>query len=74
MNLDKTPTLYYIRLRGKLDPERAAWFPELSVTEDIDGNSLLAGNLPDQSALLGVLSRVHNLNLYILSLEVKEEK
>ena len=74
MNSDKAPTLYHIRLRGVLDLERAAWFPELSITEDMDGNSLLVGDLSDQSALLGVLSRVHNLNLYILSLEVKEEK
>lgn len=63
--------MYLIRLRGKLDPELAAWFPELSLTDEADGNTLLRGELPDQSALLGIIFRIHNLNLLILSVELK---
>ena len=63
--------LYQIILRGKLDLEQAAWFPELVHTEDDDGNTLLVGELPDQAALVGVLFRVHNLNLTILCVKIK---
>jgi len=69
MNTEQTLTSCLIRLRGSLDPEPAALFPELSITDEADGNSLLAGNLPDRSALLGILFRIHNLNLKILSEE-----
>lgn len=68
MNAQPPTTIAYrIRLHGKLDEESASWFPELSHTEDSDGNALLTGKLADQSALLGVLFRIHNLNLQILS-------
>lgn len=71
MTTERISTLYRIRLRGRLDPELAAWFPELSLTDETDGNTCLHGELPDQSALLGILFRIHNLNLQILSVEVK---
>lgn len=71
---DQASFKYQIRLRGKLDQEQAAWFSELACAEDSLGNSLLAGELPDQSALLGILFRAHNLNLQILSMEIKVNK
>lgn len=71
MTTERISTLYRIRLRGRLDPELAAWFPELSLTDEADGDTCLHGELPDQSALLGILFRIHNLNLQILSVEVK---
>lgn len=61
-------TIYQIRLRGMLDAERAAWFSDLSIERQDEGNTLLVGALPDQSAMLGVLLRAHNLNLHILSM------
>lgn len=71
MNSDKPSTLYHIRLRGKLDLEQVSWFSEFSYTNTDDGNTLLSGKLPDQSALIGVLFRAHNLNLQILSVELE---
>ncbi|WP_448337201.1 hypothetical protein [Chloroflexus aurantiacus] len=71
MNTTQQPSLYTIRLRGKLDLEQAAWFPELTHTDDEDGNTLLVGELPDQAALMGVLFRAHNLNLKILCVKLK---
>jgi hypothetical protein len=71
MNANQRPIFYKIRLRGKLDLEQAAWFPELVHAEDDDGNTLLAGELPDQAALMGVLFRAHNLNLMILCMKLK---
>ena len=73
MMTERISTQYLIRLRGKLDLELVSWFPELSISDEADGNSLLAGNLPDQSALLGILFRIHNLNLQILSVETQKE-
>ena len=73
MTMERTLTSYLIRLRGRLDPELALWLPELSLTHESDGNTLLRGELPDQSALLGILFRVHNLNLHIISVQVQEK-
>ncbi len=74
MNPTSRPPFYKIRLRGALDLEQAAWFPELTHAEDDDGNTLLTGELPDQAALLGVLFRAHNLNLKILCVKLKTNK
>ena len=74
MNTNQRPTIYKIRLRGKLDLEQVAWFPELVHAENEDSNTLLVGELPDQAALLGVLFRAHNLNLTILCVKIKTGK
>lgn len=74
MHTNQHPTFYKIRMRGKLDLEQAAWFPELIHAEDDNGNTLLAGELPDQAALMGVLFRAHNLNLTILGMKIKTGK
>ena len=66
--------LYQILLRGKLDLEQAAWFPELIHAEDETGNTLLTGELPDQAALMGILFRAHNLNLNILCVRTNTYK
>jgi hypothetical protein len=73
MNTERTLTSYLICLRGNLDIELASWFPELSLTDEADEETWLVGKLPDQAALLGILFRIHNLNLHILSV-LKQEK
>lgn len=64
-------TRYEIRVKGKAAGDPADWFQEMQVQatfEDGQASSglILTGNLPDQSALLGMLMRLHNLNLTIL--------
>jgi len=71
MTAKRISTQYFIHLRGKLDSDLASWFPELYLNADVDNNSILLGELPDQSALLGILFRIHNLNLHILSVETQ---
>jgi hypothetical protein len=71
MNTERRTNYYQIRLRGKLDPEQASWFPELTHIHTANGNTLLKGELPDQAALMGILFRAHNLNLIILCMELK---
>ncbi len=65
-------TRYEFRVKSKPALDWADWFRELQVSTPVEEGPqphevLLTGVLPDQSALLGVLMRLHNLNLTILS-------
>ncbi len=61
--------VYEIRVQGRLDEEWAVWFSGLTVTPVGDDETLLSGELPDQSALHGVLAQVRDLNLTLLSVQ-----
>ncbi len=65
---------YEITIRGHLASPWAAAFEGMQITCLEDGNTHIAGDLPDQSALLGVLMRLHNLNLTILMVRKIEEE
>ncbi len=58
---------YEIRLTGHLGPRWAAWFDGLTVRETSDGTTVITGHLADQAALHGVLSRIRDLGLGLLS-------
>jgi len=59
-------TFYTIRIQEKLDERWGEWFEDMTVTADGDG-TLIAGYIPDQSALHGVIGRVHRLGLQLVS-------
>jgi hypothetical protein len=61
------PAVYEIRIAGELDPTWAAWFDGLAVTR-VDGDSLLTGPVRDQAALHGVLRRLRDLGLPLVSI------
>ena len=61
-----------IRVRGQLDGSWAAWFNGLAVTDAEDGEAVLAGELPDQAALHGVLTKVRDLGLPLLGMVCRE--
>jgi hypothetical protein len=61
------PPRYEIRLRGHLGPRWAAWFDGLSLTTDGDGTTALRGPLVDQAALHGVLQKVRDTGLPLIS-------
>ena len=63
------PARYAIRLNGHLDQRWADWFDGLSFTHDSDGTTLLAGPLADQAALHGVLNKIRDLGLPIISIQ-----
>jgi hypothetical protein len=63
------PRRYAIRIRGHLDQRWADWFDGLSLTHDSDGTTLLAGPLADQAALHGVLNKLRDLGLPIISMQ-----
>jgi hypothetical protein len=58
---------YEIRLTGRLDAHWAAWFDGLTVSDETDGTTLISGPIADQAALHGVLQRVRDLGLPLVS-------
>jgi hypothetical protein len=58
---------YEIRVRGHLDARWGEWFDGLSLTHERDGTSVLSGPVVDQSALYGVLRKVRDLGLPLVS-------
>lgn len=62
------PLLYQIRLHGHLSPQWADWFDGLTITLEDNGNTLLTGAVADQAALHGLLRKVRDLGMVLLSL------
>jgi hypothetical protein len=60
---------YTIRVKGHLDPFWQEWFDYLVITHEGDGTTLLSGPLKDQAALYGILFKMRDLGLTLLSLE-----
>jgi hypothetical protein len=58
---------YEIRLEGHLDFRWAAWFDGLSLTHHSDGTTLIHGLVADQAALHGLLQRLRDTGLPLLS-------
>jgi hypothetical protein len=58
---------YEIRVEGHLPSGWSDWFDGLDVACDPSGESILSGPLPDQSALHGVLAKIRDLNLKLVS-------
>jgi len=66
---DPTAGRYEIRLTGRLHERWAAWFDGLSVHQADDGTTVISGPIVDQAALHGVLQRVRDLGLPLISVE-----
>jgi len=58
---------YEIRVQGGLDRRWTAWLDGMSVTPDADGTTLIQGQVTDQPALHGLLSRLRDLGLPLIS-------
>lgn len=65
----RQPARYEIRIRGQLDPSWSDWFDGLDVTPVDNGETLISGTIPDQAALRGILAKVLDLGLSILSVK-----
>jgi hypothetical protein len=61
------PTYYEIRVKGQLDPRWSGWFDGMTVRHEPNGDTTLYGPVADQAALFGVLIKIHNLNLPLIS-------
>jgi hypothetical protein len=58
---------YEIRLTGHLDARWSSWFDGLVVSHQDDGTTLIAGPVVDQAALHGLIQRVRDLGMPLLS-------
>jgi hypothetical protein len=61
------PCIYEIRVRGILTERWSAWFEGMEIRMASEGETVLRGPLFDQAALLGVLCRIHSLNLELIA-------
>jgi len=61
------PALYQIRVKGALDQGWAQWLDEVEIIPQENQETILAGWIADQAALHGLLIKIHNLGLPLLS-------
>jgi len=61
------PEYYEIKIKGQLDQRWSDWFGGLTLTHLKENETLLSGPLPDQAALHGLLERIRDLNLTLIS-------
>jgi len=61
------PAVYQIRIKGHLGPQWTEWFEGMAVTREENGDTLLTGPVVDQAALHGLLKKVRDLGLPLLS-------
>jgi hypothetical protein len=58
---------YRIRIQGHLDQRWSSWFDGLALTRDADGTTVIRGRVTDQAALHGLLTKVRDLGLPLVS-------
>jgi hypothetical protein len=64
--MDK-PCIYKIRVEGHITDRWSDWFEGLAIHNDSIGETTLSGSLSDQAELFGVLTKIHALNLTLIS-------
>ncbi len=65
--MSNKPTIYQIRIGGQLGEQWTAWFDQMTLTQADNGDTLLTGPVVDQSALHGLLRKVRDLGLPLIS-------
>jgi hypothetical protein len=66
------PMVYQIRLKGHLGSQWTDWFGGLTITLEDSGDTLLTGPVVDQAALYGLLKKVRDLGMPLLSVNCVE--
>ena len=64
--------VYEIRLQGHLQNRWTEWFDCMTLTREEDGTTTLYGRLPDQTALHGILLKIRNMNIKLISVRQVE--
>jgi hypothetical protein len=68
------PNSYRITLKEWLPPHWAAWFEGMALSHSTEGYTLLDGPLPDQAALYGLIGKVRDLGLTLISIKALGEQ
>ncbi len=59
-----------ILVKGQIDAEWSAWLEGLAVTHTADGDTSLRGQVPDQPSLYGLLNRLSDLGMQLISVSI----
>ena len=66
------PVGYVVRIAGHLDAHWSAWLSDFTLTREPDGTTSLRGVVADQAELHGLLGKVRDLGVTLLSVEIIE--
>ena len=61
-----------IRIKGYIDPSRSGWFDGFAIIPGELGDTILSGEVVDQAALFGLLAKIRDLGLVMMSVQVIE--
>lgn len=64
------PKVYHIRIKGHLDAQWEDWFEGMSITLEDDGHTRLSGPVVDQAALHGLLRKIRDLGMPLISVSI----
>ena len=64
-----SPCTYRLRVAGRLDAGRASWFDGFVLTSDGEGTTTISGPITDQTQLHGLLAKIRDLGITLVSLE-----
>ena len=72
--MNKTPAnigneIYQIKIKGFLDDKWSDWFDGFTITHQGEAETLLSGPVSDQGALHGMLAKIRDLGLHLISVE-----
>ena len=65
---------YEIKIKGQIDDQWQEWFDDLDMTLTKEGDTVLCGPLTDQAALHGVLKKINNLGLMLISVNPQPQE
>ncbi|MEO6143174.1 MAG: hypothetical protein ABIP19_04270 [Dermatophilaceae bacterium] len=68
------PACYELRVEGHLDDHWSAWFGDLTLTRESDGTTSLCGLVSDQAELHGLLMKVRDLSVTLISVSVVDPR
>lgn len=68
MQSENAPPHYQIKIKGQLSTDWSDWFGGLTLSHDDNGNTILSGEVVDQSALHGLLKRIRDMGLELISI------
>ena len=64
------PAAYHLRVNGHLDHHWSPWFGDLILTHEADGTTSLTGAVADQAALHGLLTKIRDLGVTLISVAI----